>query len=75
MSLNATGHPLIEAFSGGDARAVRRAMARDAVFHTPVADYRGHDQIAPVPTHPSAPRNGKRGLHGDDTETVCFFTA
>jgi SnoaL-like domain len=77
MPPKATGHELIDAFSRGEASAVRLALAPDAVFHSPVADYRGHDQIAPVleALLRVLRVTANVAVHGDDTETVCFFRA
>lgn len=77
MSAEDPGHRLIEGFSSGDAGAVRRALAPDAVLHSPVADYRGHEQIAPVldALLRVLRVTATVASHGDDTETVCFFDA
>jgi hypothetical protein len=58
-------------------RAVRLALLPDAVFHTPVADYRGLDEIAPVlDTLLRVLRvTSTVAMHGDDTENICFFRA
>ncbi len=71
------GHPLIDAFARGDARAAREALAPDAVFHSPVADYRGRDQIAPVLDALTrvVRVTATVAVHRDDAETVWFFTA
>jgi hypothetical protein len=71
------GHPLIDAFARGDARAAREALAPDAVFHSPVADYRGRDQIAPVLAALTrvVRVTANVAVHRDDAETVWFFTA
>jgi ketosteroid isomerase-like protein len=74
---DAAGHPLIDAFARGDARGAREAMAPDAVFHSPVADYRGRDQIAPVLDALTrvVRVTANVAVHRDDAETVWFFTA
>jgi hypothetical protein len=74
---NGAGHPLIDAFTRGDARATREALAPDAVFHSPVADYRGPDQIAPVLDALTrvVRVTADVAVHRDDGETVWFFTA
>jgi hypothetical protein len=71
------GHALIDAFARGDARAAREALAPDAVFHSPVADYRGRDQIAPVLDALTrvVRVTATVAVHRDDAETVWFFTA
>ena len=43
-----TGRAVVEAFVSGDAAAVVGALAADATFHSPVADYQGRGQFAPV---------------------------
>jgi hypothetical protein len=71
------GHALIDAFARGDARAAREALAPDAVFHSPVADYRGQDRIAPVLEALTrvVRVTADVTVHRDDAETVWFFTA
>jgi SnoaL-like domain len=76
-SPSASGHPLIEAFARGDAGAARDALTPDAVFHGPVADYRGRDQIDPALDALSRVLTvtGTEAVHWDDDETAWFFTA
>ena len=77
MKPTGAGHELIDAFARGDAGAVRRALAPDAVFHSPVADYRGHDQIARLldALLRVLRVTATVAVHGDDTQTICSFRA
>jgi SnoaL-like protein len=70
-------YPLIDAFVRGDSRAAREALAPNAVFHSPVADYRGQDRIAPVLDALTrvVRVTADVAVHRDDAETVWFFTA
>lgn len=56
---------------------MRAALAPDAVFHSPVADYRADDQIAPMldALLRVLRVTATVAVHGDDTETFCFFRA
>jgi hypothetical protein len=66
-----------EAFLGGDAGAAAALLADDAVFHSPVRDYRGRERVAAVLTMVvQVLGRGEidRVLEGDG-ETATFFTA
>jgi hypothetical protein len=75
MSPEGAGHQLVDAFSRGDAGAARAALAPEAAFHSPVADYRGNDEIAPVleALLRVLRVTANVATHRNDTETVWFF--
>ena len=71
------GPTLVDAFLRGDAEAVLAASAPDATFHSPVTDYRGREQIAPILgalAHVLADARATR-VHRHDDDTVAAFTA
>jgi quercetin dioxygenase-like cupin family protein len=71
------GRRLTDAFLARDARAIVAELAADAVFHSPVADYEGRDQIAAVlgavTELVGAPRPSR--LVEGSGETLLAFTA
>jgi len=77
MSEAGTGQAIVDAFARADAAAVCAALAPDATFHSPVADYQGAGRIDPVLSALTrvladvAPVS----VHHDDGETVAFFRA
>ena len=77
MASNVAGHGLIEAFSRGDVEAMRGALAADAVFHSPVADYRGLEEITPILRALAriVDVTATVSVHGDGRETIGVFTA
>src|SRR3954464_9108131 len=71
------GRALAEAFLSGDAPRAAELLDEDAVFHSPVRDYRGRDRVAAglaLVTAELGRPEIERGLE-EDGETVAFFTA
>jgi ketosteroid isomerase-like protein len=73
----ATGRDVAQVFAGGDAAAVVGALAADATFHSPVADYQGRQQFAPVLQALATVVTDATivSVHEGSAETVAFFTA
>jgi hypothetical protein len=73
----ATGREVVDAFVAGDAAAVVGALAADATFHSPVADYQGRQQFAPVLQALATVVNDATlaSVHEARGETVAFFAA
>jgi hypothetical protein len=76
MAARTSARQIVDAFVRGDADAVRRRVASDAVFHSPVADYTG-DEIGPVLEALMVVMRitDTAAVHGDDNDAVCFFVA
>jgi hypothetical protein len=72
-----TGRGVVDAFVSGDAAAVVGALAADATFHSPVADYRGRQQFAPVlPARATVVADATLTAgHEAPGETVAFIEA
>jgi ketosteroid isomerase-like protein len=73
----ATGREVVKAFADGDAAAVVGALAADATFHSPVADYQGRQQFAPVLQALATVVTDATvaSVHEGPDETVAFFAA
>jgi hypothetical protein len=71
------GRDFAEAFLSGDARRAAELLDEDAVFHSPVRDYRGRDRVAEVLGLVTAElgRAEIEKVLEDDGETVVFFNA
>src|SRR3954447_5416358 len=71
------GRALAEAFLSGDAHRAAELLDEDAVFHSPVRDYRGRDRVAEVLALVTAElgRAEIEKVVEDDAETVAFFAA
>jgi ketosteroid isomerase-like protein len=71
------GRDFTEAFLAGDAEGAAALLSEDAVFHSPVRDYRGRARVAEVLG--LVTRELGRGeieqVLEDDAETVTFFSA
>jgi hypothetical protein len=73
-----TGTLVVEAFAGGDSAGVTAALADDAVFRSPAADYHGRERFAPVLKALLAgvvTGVARVSLHARTGETVAFFAA
>jgi hypothetical protein len=72
-----TGRAIVEAFAGGDPAAVVGALAADATFHSPVADYQGRQRFAPVlqALATVVTDAAVTSIHEGGGETVAFFAA
>ena len=72
-----SGRAFAEAFLSGDGRGAAELLDEDAVFHSPVRDYRGRDRVAEVLALVTAElgRAEIEKVLEEDAETVVFFTA
>ena len=73
----ATRREIVDAFVGGDAATVVGALAADATFRSPVADYQGRGQFAPVLQALAMVVTEAKvaSVHDGQGETVAFFAA